>query len=213
MIPSRSALTAVPVAASVASKLAPSTKELAMRQVIQDVTSLNRGNEAITPIDQGKVIGFKPIPKTFTVTVANTVVAKNISVFNNATFGAVSGEVTVTYSDGRSGLLLNSLFQNLNNGEGLMIYGFNVTGYASGGAKSDAVLNSSALELRYFNGYGDSYIPQQINVSGSERNTQFKDGLLTVKVQALINCLTQLKMYLGIGESLQFVFFTTPIAD
>lgn len=209
------ALAAKPVSIAPAS-LSANTKALADRQAIVDVTGMERGNPAITPVYPGKVIDFMPIPRRITITVENTNTSGGdleIKILNNDTFVALPSGVTVANSSGFSGKLLDKLIASVNQSQGLLIYGFNVTGYNSAGDKSDDVLNEAALELRYYNGYGTSYVPVQIDVSGAERNTQFKDGLLTVKTRFMLNMLTQFKLNLGQEEKLQFVFFTEPLQD
>lgn len=192
------------------------TQELANRQAVADVTSVNVGKTAITPLNEGKVIGFIPVPEKITVTVENTNVAGGaleISMFNNDSFTALQAGVTVVDSVGFSGKLLNRLIQTINNGQGLMIYGFNISGFDSAGVASDTVLNSSALEMRYFTGRGTSFLPVGIDIAGSERNTQTKDGLMTVKTMIMLNFLSQLKVTLGQQEKIQFVFSTIPMID
>ena len=194
--------------------LAPQTKNLAVRQAISDITSLSGANPSITSVNPNKVINFMPLPETVTVTILNTTDGElDVNIFNNDTYVAVPGGVTVTYSDGFAGKLINKLINGLQNAQGLLVYGFNVTGYDNGGVKSDAVLNASSLEARYYNGNGSSYIPAQISVAGAERNTQFKDGLLTVKTLVIFNFVAQFKMHLGAGEKLQFVLNLVPIQD
>lgn len=196
--------------------LPANTEKLATKQIMTDIVGLNKGNDAVTPLYDNKVIGFFPVPPKITVTVENTNSSGGdleINIFNPNSFNAAPSGVTVTYSTGFSGKSLEQLVRSINNGNGLLLYGFNVTGYNSSGVKSDTVINESALEARYYNLYGTSYVPVQIDVSGAERNTQFKDGLLTVKVLFTLNALMQLKMNLGQNEKLQFVFFTQPIED
>lgn len=196
--------------------LPANTEKLATKQMVTDITSLNRGNDAVTPLYNNKVIGFFSVPPKITVTVENTNIAGGdleVNIFNQNSFNAPPAGVNVTYSTGFSGKSLEQLIRSINNGNGLMLYGFNITGYNSAGVKSDTVINESAIEARYYNLYGNSYLPVQIDVAGAERNTQFKDGLLTVKVLVMLNALMQLKMNLGQGEKLQFVFFTKPIED
>lgn len=192
------------------------TQELANRQAVADVTSVNVGKTAITPLNEGKVIGFIPVPEKITVTVTNTNVAGGaleISMFNNDAFTPLPAGVTVVDSVGFLGKLLNKLMASINNGQGLMIYGFNISGFDSAGVASDTVLNSSALEMRYFTGRGSSFLPVGIDIAGSERNTQTKDGLMTVKTMIMLNWLSQLKVTLGQQERIQFVFSTIPMID
>jgi len=216
MITSRKvALSAQPMSVA-SSALKPQTKDLANRQIISDLTNTDSGKSSITPLDRGKVIDFKPIPKKIVITVTNTNVdggAIDINLFNNDTFAALPAGVTVTNSVGFSGKLLDKLMANINNGDGLLTYGFNISGYDADGTKSDRVVNASELEARYYNGRGESYIPVAIEIEGAERNTQTKDGLLTIKVQMMLTFLMQLKLSLGQEESIQFVFFTQPMAD
>ena len=185
---------------------------LAEKQIVTDLTQRPSLDSSITPIDPGKVINFLPIPPKITVTVLNGSVTAGTGFFlNNSDFTALPASWTATYSDGFSGKLMTRLMNGLGGATGLYIYGFNVTGYDSDGVKSDAVLNSSSIDAVYYTGNGTSYVPASINIAGAERNTQFKDGLLTVRVEMVLNFLTQIKCYLGAGESLQFVFFTQPI--
>jgi hypothetical protein len=127
---------------------------------------------------------------------------------------AAPAGVTVAYSDGFGGKLLENIIRGINGGNGLLIYGFNVTGYDKNGVKDDVTVNDSNITMNYYNGTGKNAIPFQINVSGSERNTQFKDGLFTVKVPFMVNIMSQMRASLsGDDAKLQFVFFTQPIAD
>lgn len=209
------AMSAKPLSIAPAS-LSAKTTELANRQAIVDITGTERGNPAVTPVYPGQVIDFMPIPRRITVTVENTNTSGGdleIKIFNNDTYEALQSGVTVSNSTGFSGKLLNKLIAGINGSNGLLIYGFNITGYNAAGDKSDTVVNESSLELRYYNGNGSSYLPVQIDVAGAERNTQFKDGLLTVKTRLMLNFLTQFKLNLGQEEKIQFVFFTEPLQD
>jgi hypothetical protein len=204
----------MPVKQTLSDSLQSGTRDLALKQVVSDLTSTNRGNEAITTIAEGKVVGFKPIPKKITVTIVNgSASEKDICFLNNADFKALPASVTMSTSDGFEGKLIARLMAGLQNANGLLIYGFNVTGYDDEGAKSDAVINALEMEARYYTGRGDSYIPAEIDLAGGERNTQTKDGLLTVKMMLELNFATQLKVKLGAGEKVQFVFFTQPLKD
>lgn len=192
------------------------TQELANRQAVTDITSVDSGKTAITPLNAGEVIGFIPVPKTITLTITNTNVAGgaiDISALNNDSFTALPAGVTAVDSVGFSGKLLARLMQSINNGQGLMIYGFNISGFDSAGVASDTVLNNAALELRYFTGRGTSFVPAALDISGAERNTQTKDGLMTVKVMFMLNWLTQLKCNLGQQERIQLVLNTQPMVD
>ncbi len=216
MVPSNAvALSAKPM------NLAPgaldsNTKTLANRQVITDLTNTDAGKTAITPINTGEVMDFKSVPKKITITIENTNVGGGpleVAFLNNDTFGALPGGVTVVDSCGFGGKLLNKLIGSINKGNGLLTFGFNITGYDAAGDKSDAVINSCALEARFYKGYGSSYIPAEIDLSGNERNTQYKDGLLTVKMQMLLSWIMQLKVTLDAKEKVQIVFNTTPMVD
>lgn len=194
-----------------ASKVAPKIEELANRQIVTDLTQTQNPNPAIVQINPGKVASIKPIAPKYTVTIENTTTAtQTVYAFNMDTYQSNANGVDSTYSDGFSGKLINKLAADL---DGLLIYGFNVTGYDADGVKSDDVVNNLILELRNYNGYGNSFVPTPIDISGSERNTQYKDGLFTVKSQFVINCLAQLKAVLATGCKVQFVFFTQPIQD
>ena len=193
------------------SKLPAKIEALAAKQTVADIMQPTNPSPAITVVNPGKVANIKPIPKRFTVSVTNGGgAAATCFAFNMSTFKSNGGSVTLTVSDGFSGKLIDQLAAD---GEGLLIYGFNITGYASGGAKSDSVVNNSQLQLRSYDGNGDSYVPTHFNIAGAERNTQFKDGLFTIKTQFVLNCLEQLAMNLGAGEKIELVFFTEPLQD
>jgi len=201
---------------SIGNTLPAAVQNLAAKQAVANYTQMPSLNSSITPIDAGRVVNFLPIPPRITVTVLNGTASGGLAsgkFLNNADYAALPASWTTTYSDGFSGKLMTNLMKGLGGSTGLMIYGFNVTGYDTDGVKSDAVLNNSAIQVLYYTGNGTSAIPADINIAGAERNTQFKDGLLTVKVALVLNFLTQITCSLAEGESLQFVFFTQPVID
>jgi hypothetical protein len=207
----RSNLSAKPLQMT-AKALPKKIQELADKQVVADIMqSAMPSNPAIVTINPGKVANIKPIAPSFTVTIDNTTEdAVTGYAFNTDTYKTNVGGATVTYSDGFDGKFINKLAAD---SEGLLFYGFNVTGYDAEGVKSDAVVNALAMELRSYNGYGDSYVPTPFSIAGSERNTQYKDGLFTVKTKFVLNCVEQIKVALAAGCSVQFVFFTQPMQD
>lgn len=184
---------------------------IADKQIVTDLTKDPNPTPSVTPINPGKVANVKKIAPKYTITLTNNGdAALNAFLFNLDTYVANDSDIAVTYSDGFSGKLLNKLIADQ---DGLLFFGFNITGYDAEGVKSDAVVNDSRLTLLSYIGYGSDAVPTPIDISGSERNTQYKDGLFTVKSQFIMNCLEQLKMNLGAGEKIQFVFFTQPIQD
>lgn len=186
-------------------------EELANRQIVTDLTSTPNPNPSITPLNSGRVSNVKKIAPKYTITVTNNdAAAQTVYLFNLDAYRTNDADVAITYSDGFSGKLLNKLAADA---DGILFFGFNITGYDADGVRSDSVVNDSALELRSYLGYGDSFVPTPIDISGAERNTQQKDGLFTVKTQFVVNCLTQLKMYLAPGTKIQLVLFTQPIQD
>ncbi len=188
------------------------TRDLAIKQVIEDVTKVPT-NDSISIINPGQVINSMQIPRKITITVTNGSedTQDDIRIFNNDTYEELPAGVTVAYSDGFAGKLINKLIGGLLNANGLFVFGFNVTGYDSEGIKSDDVVNSLALTALFYTGVGKASVPGEIELAGEERNDQFKDGLLTVKTQIQFNFLSQLKMNLGAGEKVQFVFSTVPL--
>mgnify|MGYP001614537814 CR=1 FL=1 len=211
MIVSRNSVLAMKPMNQAASQLPAKIEEIANRQIVTDMTASPNPNPSITPINPGRVANVKKIAPKYTITVENTTGGGlDCYLFNLDTYTANNGGVTVTYSDGFAGKLLNKLAADQ---DGLLFFGFNITGYDSAGDPSDDVVNSLLLELRSYIGYGASYVPTPIDISGAERNTQFKTGLFTVKTQFIMNCLEQLKMTLGAGEKATFVLFTQPIQD
>lgn len=192
------------------------TASLVNNQTIADLTKRGDGNPGVIDmLNTGEVINSAPIPPKVTVTVTNNVASDDlldIDIFNNSYLNAAPGSTVIAYSDGFDGKLLEKLIGSVNNGKGLLFYGFNVTGYDKDGVKSDVVLNESNLTVNYSNGTGKNAQPYQIDLAGSERNTQFKDGLLTVKVPFIVNILAQMRMSLGgNGAKMQFTFFTQPM--
>lgn len=194
---------------SAQSELPAQIQNLADKQVIVDVMSTQKNDAGITVINPGTVSNFKKIAPKFPVTIENTDdEGQVVYAFNVDTYKANAGAVTLSVSDGFSGKLVNKLAADK---DGLLIYGFNVTGYDADGVPSDEVINNLAMELRSYIGYGDSYNPTPIDIAGSERNTQYKTGVYTVRSQFVLNCLSQIKATLAAGCKVNFVFFTTPI--
>lgn len=205
-------LTIRPQAKTLGGNLPAAVQSLAEKQVIADLTTRPSFNSSVTPVSPGKVASYIQVPPKITVTVLNGSVTAGSGMFlNNADYTALPASWTATYSDGFSGKLMTNLMKGLLNADGLYIFGFNVTGYGADGVKSDAVLNSSAIQVYYYTGNGTAAIPLDLNIAGAERNTQFKDGLLTVRTEFVLNMLAQMRCTLGAGESLQFVFFTQPL--
>ena len=79
--------------------------------------------------------------------------------------------------------------------------------------QDDSVLNDSELSGLYYTGKNGLSQPFDIDISGAQRNTQYKDGLLTVKQLIEMNFLFQLSLSLKTHCKIQFVFFTQPIQD
>jgi hypothetical protein len=209
-------LTARPVNAGT-NRIAPGQAALVNAQTLTDITNRGDVNPGVVVLtDPGQVITALPIPPKITFTIVNNVASDSlldIQIFNNNALEPVPGSVVVTCSDGFGGKFIDNLVAGLGK-EGLMIFGFNITGYDKDGVKSDVTVNESNLTQLFYTGNGKSPVPFTINVSGSERNTQFKDGLFTVKVPFIVNVLSQFKMSLGgNGAKIQLVFFTQPIKD
>lgn len=203
--------------AQVAAKaLTESTQELAARQTVADLTQVRNTNVSVFEADPGKVIDFTTFPKRITVTIENTNSSGgdlDVPVFNNDVYTPLPSGVTVNYSTGFTDKLINRLLAMLDNGRGLFVYGFNISGFTSSGTRSDIVVNESAPEVRVFNGSGTSFVPFPIEIAGAERNTQEIAGLFTIKQQIRFNFLSQFKVRVGQQEKIQLVFFTTPILD
>lgn len=198
---------------SLGSKVTPELQKLANDQTVVDLTK-QPANVAVTAVNKNTVANFMPIPESVTVEVENTGdAAADIFLFNLDVFKTNSEDIVIDINDGFNGKLINQLIRGLMNSNGLVCYGFNITGYGADEIKSDKVVNKSQMQVRYYNGDGDSYVPVPIKVAGSERNTQYKDGLLTVKTQFVLNFLSQYKLRLGAGESMELVFFFQPIVD
>lgn len=193
--------------------LKPEIQTLAIEQVKTDLTDTSRGNSAITDIGDNTVIGGMKIPKKIRIKIsnANSSGSTDISFLNNADYAALPANVTVTYSDGFGGKYLTRLMNAAGSGNGLLTYGFNVTGYDADNAKSDSVINGLEMEYRSYTGKGTSFLPDPIELAGEERNTAVQSGMLTVKSMILLNQVCQLKVNLAAGTSVEFVFSTVPI--
>jgi hypothetical protein len=205
---------ATPTSNKLESSLPAQVVDLSARQIVSDVLGQN-GNQAITSIDPGKVTSIITIPRKITVNLVAAADAPTDSeslIFNNADFAAANAKVAQTYSDGFGGKNISQLARIAANGAGILIYGFNIRGIDDAGNASDEVVNNSNPQVLNYNGLGKT-IPMPIDLQGAERNTQFKNGLLTVKFQFMLSAVTQLSFLLNADEKLSLTFFTTPILD
>lgn len=192
-------------------KLPAPIQNLANKQILDDITAMPV-NVAVTSVNKGTVGNFMPVPESITISIKNTNdEAVDVLFVNNGTYKPLLAGVEITYSDGFAGKLLDRYANGLQDANGILCYGFNARGYDADGAPSDEVLNNMQLAVMYYNGVGDLAVPLPIQMAGSERNTQWKDGLLTIKTQFVLNFLSQMRAHLGAGERVQLVLNFQPI--
>lgn len=148
-----------------------------------------------------------PLPESTTYSIDNTndaaSTAIDVWVFNEDVLKntltdntiAAGKEPTISYNDGFSGKLINALIKNFRNGRGMRIKEITVIGKDASDVQQDSAIMDMDLQLVAYNATRGSSVPVNYDLSEALRNTQFKDGMVTVKVDIVINAISQLKFY------------------
>lgn len=179
-------------------------------------------NSGIIDISKDTVIELWPMPKSTNVRVVNpnTDKAADITawlfnedvllntVFNN-TYGAGAGpgdKPTVTYNDGFGGKLINQLIKGLNMGRGLPLKELTVIGKDADGNQTDEAILSLDAAFQSYNGINGTPSPFNFDLGEAIRVSAYKNGMVTVKLSAWINMVTQVRFSCPKGYTYDFKF-------
>jgi hypothetical protein len=168
-----------------------------------------------SPINlQGNVI-----PQKITITInssASGAVAASILLFNNQALGAASTDPTktvFTWSDGFNGTLFERLLVQAGD-KGIQVFGFNVTCKDTvSGLPDTPSLNAMNATLLNYTGFGRNAVPSSFDVSGTERKTDFKDGIMTIISPFILTSLAQFNYQQPVNKEFQFTFYLVPIVN
>lgn len=192
----------------------PAISQAPANQVAQP-TNIQGANVIEQPISlQGTVI-----PKKVTWTVSSVVtnmLASTIYLFNNNALFPVSANTVqpvVTCTDGFVGKLIERLLVQAGD-KGIQCYGFNVT-CTDGvtGLPDTASLNAMNATLLNYTGTGANAVPTSFDVSGTERKTDYKDGIMTIISPFVLYSLAQFQYQQPAQKVFQFTFYFTPIVN
>lgn len=190
-----------------------------MEQVAQNNAPANQlanaiqNNAGIIDIRTGAVVDeLYPLPDSTTFSVdassaANSTAIK-VWVFNedvlkstieDNTYVGAPNKPTLSYNDGFDGRLINGLIKNFRNGRGMRISEITVIGKDASDVQQDSAIMDMDLRLVAYNATRGSEQSKPYDLSEALRNTQFKDGMVTVKVDLMINAVSQLEFYCPLG--------------
>lgn len=170
-------------------------------------------------LSKGQVISGIKIPTSINVSVrsnAGTDAANtNMKLFNNNLLGdnptnngSGADSIVTTFGDGRSGNIYGELFAIATNGNGLKIKGFNVSAKTiSTGTAASEFFSQAQLKV-LLNTLKQEQIPFEIDLDEAYRNTQFNNGLLTIKCDIDFNRLMQLSYNQDPDTLVNWTFFT-----
>lgn len=129
-------------------------------------------------------------------------------IVNPTNNGHGAESISDSYGDGFGSAWYNSLFQTT---PGFMIYGFTVAmSTISTGVQNPEGLALLNLSWLNYNGYGGKSVPTEIPLGVAVRNTQFQDGILTVKFPMYITNQGQFNLTLPPDNTIAFTFINTP---
>lgn len=136
----------------------------------------------------------------------------NNTALNAAPSGGEAANGDIIYGDGFTGKLYErALILADALGRGVKFYGFNITATDEATGEPDStVFDTINLQVREYIGKGNSYRPVDLDLSGADRNTANKDGLLTVRSEFFISSMGQLVAVVPQGKNVQLVLFTQP---
>jgi hypothetical protein len=190
---------------------------------VKDLALAIANNQGIGDVSEGKSISLFPLPDTTTVTISNPKTAgKSADVtayfFNEQllkntkddnTYGAGAADAdkpTVTYNDGFSGRVIDKLIQSLNGGRGMRCKQITVIGKNDSGVQDDGAILVMDPSVKAFNALRGRSVDFPYDFRKAIRNTQFKDGLLTLNVDFWLNMVSQFTFTCPIGYSYEITF-------
>lgn len=189
---------------------------------VQQLAQAIQNNSGVVDIRNGKAVDMFPLPDSTTVTLVNpnTTDARAVTAYlfneqvlkNTKTDNTYGGSATdadkpvVTYNDGFSGRLIDSLVQKAFNATGLRCKELTIIGKNASGVQDDAAIIALDAEIRAYNALRGRPVEMPYDLSDAIRNTQFKDGMVTVSVDFVINCVSQFVSSIPKGFSYTFIF-------
>lgn len=175
--------------------------------------------QGVVDLSAGQVISGIKVPTSIKAVVRSNAgsgaISQSIKLFNNILFGAIvinngSGvdSVVTTFGDKNSGNTYSRLMQILNQGNGINIKGMSVkASHISNGTPAAEFFTASNLKVLLADSEGNT-IPFPLNIDEADRNTQQKDGLLTIFRPMQLNGLMQLVFDLAPDILVTFTLFT-----
>jgi len=164
---------------------------------------------------QHKPFNLIPVPPALTVSVNNNTDANAlVYLFNNNSLHNYSNgdgfnNTNVIFGDGFKGKGYAQLFGGLD--RGLKCYGFTLNCYNPiTGIQSQSALTMANPTLLCANLVGQNFIPKGIVLSAGLRNTQYQQGMMTVKTIFKINPLTQIQINTLNGYQYDLTIMTAP---
>lgn len=163
----------------------------------------------VVDLNYGKpAIELWPKPEVTTVTVKNknTANAKDVIayIFNEKALldtltqadyapPAVNADkVEVKYNDGIfGGKLIDRIIEQKNAGAGLLCKGITIMARDENGTASNEAISAMDARVQTYEMINGTPVGQNIDISEAIRNSQFKDGLVTIKRDFVVNALTQ----------------------
>lgn len=172
---------------------------------VQALANAIQNQSGVVDIRSGEApVYIMPLPKSSNYTIANsnasgaeevTVWVFNEDVLKNTLTDNViaSGkEPVISYNDGFSGKLISQLIKFARGGRGMRVREITITGKNASGVQDDAAISSMDLAVQGYQAIRGTAVPQNYDLTEALRNTQFKDGMVTVKVDFFINCVNQI---------------------
>jgi hypothetical protein len=190
----------------------------ATRSLAEDIAN----QSGIIDISEGKTVELWPMPKSTNVRVSNpdtdksadiTAYLFNENVLKNTVTDNIYGDgatgadkPTVTYNDGFGGRLINRLIEGLNMGRGLLCKELTVIGRDADGNQTDDAILSLDAAIQTYNGIRGTAAPANFDLGEAIRVSAFKNGMVTVKLSAWINMVTQVVFSCPKGYTYDFKF-------
>ncbi len=125
--------------------------------------------------------------------------------------GSAASSVSITYADGWSGNGYNALAKAVNQGKGIMCYGFTLEYITtSGGAQNPSGLTTAnPTHLTSVNS-GNGQAPVPVPLNQGVRNTQFQSGTQTVKKAFYLSAINQFSYGVPVGNTVNLTILTRP---
>lgn len=187
------------------------------KQIATRIASDLAMNAGVNDLSNGKTINMFPIPTSLGFSSSSTDAGASVTqyIFNTAslnplvtTNGGGASTITNTYLDGYSGKGYAQLAASAKNGAGVLIKGFTIKATTLAGVPDDSFFTTANLNVIAANLRNGGIVPVPCDLEMAVRNSQYKDGLLTIVFPFVLNALTQIQYLQPKNSITTWTFFT-----